>query len=184
MDIVSRVKNILMAPKIEWPVIAVEPADVTTLYNGYIITLSAIPALAGLIGMMILGVLPFGEILVVTITNYIVGLVAIFVFAVIAAKLAPRFGGRDNLVQGLKLLAFSGTAGWVGGVFLVIPMIGGLICLVFEVYGIYLLYLGATPTLGIPESRVLSFVLALIVVTILIAIVIYAVMSALGIAMM
>ena len=42
MTIVDRVKNILIAPKTEWPVIAGETATVQSLYTGYILILAAI----------------------------------------------------------------------------------------------------------------------------------------------
>src|ERR1700722_9551938 len=112
MDIVARVKNILMTPKTEWPVIAAEPTDIAKLYTGYIVLLAAIPPLASLIGLTILG-LPLGLIITHAVVNYIVGLVAVLVVGFIAAKLAPMFGGRDDLIQGIKLTAFTNTAAWV-----------------------------------------------------------------------
>jgi hypothetical protein len=182
MDIVSRVKNILMSPKTEWPIIAVEPTDVAKLYIGYIIPLSAIPPLAGLVGMLILG-LPLGLIITSTIVNYIISLVAIFVFAFIAGKLAAMFGGRDDMLQGLKWLAYSGTAGWVGGIFLLIPILGSLIYLVFAIYGLYLLYLGTTPTMSVPQDRAVVFILAFIAVGIVLGVIIFFITNMMGMRM-
>ena len=48
----TRVVNILKDPKSEWPVIAAESTDIGRLYREYIIPLSAIPVVAGFIGMM------------------------------------------------------------------------------------------------------------------------------------
>ena len=45
MALVDRVKNILLSPRTEWPVIDAEPATVASLYTGYIMPLAAIPAL-------------------------------------------------------------------------------------------------------------------------------------------
>src|SRR5207248_1712775 len=55
MDLVSRVKGILLNPKSEWATIDTEPASVVSLYTGYIIPLAAIPAICGFIGMSIIG---------------------------------------------------------------------------------------------------------------------------------
>ena len=46
MNVVDRVKNILINPKQEWPKIAAEPATVQSLYVGYIMILAAIGPLA------------------------------------------------------------------------------------------------------------------------------------------
>ena len=56
MDIVSRVKNILLTPKTEWAVIAGEQTPLPALYTGYVCILAAIPAVAMLIGGTIVGV--------------------------------------------------------------------------------------------------------------------------------
>ena len=128
MDLKTRVKNILIAPKREWPVIAEEPADVASVYTGYILPMAAIPPICGIIGASIVGImgyrLGFGAALIWAIARYVLALIAVYVAALIASKLAPTFGGRDNLVQGLKLIAYSATASWVGGVFGLIPVLG------------------------------------------------------------
>jgi hypothetical protein len=179
MDIVSRVKNILMTPKTEWAVIAVEPTDIAKLYTGYIMLLALIPALATLVSFAVIGI-PFGAIISTVVVNYIVGLIAVMVVAFIASKLAPMFDGRDDLVQGLKLVAYSYTSFWVGSIFLLIPVLGWVVVLVAGLYGLYLLYLGATPTMGVPESKAVIFILALIVAGIVIGLVIGAINRATG----
>ena len=54
-SIVDRVKNILLQPAREWEVIDGEAETIGGLYRGYIIPLAAIPAVAGLIGMLAFG---------------------------------------------------------------------------------------------------------------------------------
>ena len=55
MDLVERVKAILLTPKTEWPVIAREPGDVAYLFKNYVAILAAIPAVCGFIGSVISG---------------------------------------------------------------------------------------------------------------------------------
>ena len=44
MDLVARVKGILLTPKTEWDVIDTEPTTVASLYSGYVVPLALIPA--------------------------------------------------------------------------------------------------------------------------------------------
>ena len=55
MNLVERVKAILLTPKTEWPVIEREPGDVKYLFTNYVAILAAIPAIAGFIGGSIIG---------------------------------------------------------------------------------------------------------------------------------
>ena len=60
MALIERVQSILLRPKQTWPVIAAEPADVASIYTGYVVILAAIPAIAGFIGLTLVGVGAFG----------------------------------------------------------------------------------------------------------------------------
>jgi Yip1-like protein len=169
MDLTTRVKNILIAPKREWPVIAEEPADVASVYTGYIMPLAAIPPVCSVIGLSVVGMMGyrmgFGVALGWGITRYVLSLVAIYVAAFIARKLAPTFGGRDNLVQGLKLIAYSATASWVGGVFGLIPMLS-ILGVLTSLYSLYLLFTGAAVVMSVPEDRAVGYSAAVIIATI------------------
>ena len=60
MALVDRVKNILLSPRTEWPVIDAEPATIASLYTGYIMPLAAIPVICQAIGMSLVGMtIPF-----------------------------------------------------------------------------------------------------------------------------
>ena len=49
MNLIDRVKNILLTPKTEWPVIAAEPVNRNDLILKYVLVLAAIPAVLGLL---------------------------------------------------------------------------------------------------------------------------------------
>jgi hypothetical protein len=178
MSIVPRIQNILMSPKTEWPVIAVEGASVNSLYMGYIIPLAAIPAICTFISFSFF--LPFGLTygLIWAILSYGLGLVATYIMAFIAAKLAPSFNGRDDLIQGLKLIAYAYTASWVGGIFTLIPFVGWIGTLAAGIYGLYLLYLGTSPVMGVPADKSVIYTIVLIVVAIIVIGIIGAVVGA------
>ena len=56
MDVVTRVKGILLDPKTEWGVIAGEPDNPSTILKSYVAVVAAIPVVCGFIGTSIIGV--------------------------------------------------------------------------------------------------------------------------------
>ncbi|MEX0644099.1 MAG: Yip1 family protein, partial [Parvularculaceae bacterium] len=144
-DIVGRVQRLLLSPKKEWEAIDQESVEPQGLITGYVAPLAAIPAIAGLIGMSMFGVMgfktPFGSALVSAIVSFALTIGWVFVFAYIIDMLAPSFGAQKNYKQALKVSAFAPTASWVAGVFMLIPMLG-IIALVGALYSLYLLFVG------------------------------------------
>jgi hypothetical protein len=133
MALVDRVKNILFTPKTEWPVIAGETATVQSLYTGYIMILAAI---GPLVTALMYGV-------GVAVLSYLIGLAMVYVLALIADALAPRFGGEKNFIRALQLVAYGFTAAWVGVILQVVPFLGALLGLAAVAYSVYIFYLGA-----------------------------------------
>lgn len=176
-SLVTRAKNMILSPAAEWPVVAAEPASVGSLYQGYIVPLSAIPPVATFIGSLAFFHIGFGGALLMAIVSYVLGLIGTYVVAWIAGKLAPMFGGTDHLESGLKLVAYGSTAAWVGGIFHIIPALG-ILSLLAAIYGIYIYYTGVTPVMNVPSGRVIGYLIALIVAVIVVFIVIGAIVGA------
>lgn len=170
MDIVARAKNITLSPNTEWPVIAAEQTTIKDLYQAYIAPLMAIGPVCSFLALLFfargLGV-SVGAGLVGAIVIYAVNLAAIYVVALIAQFLAPQFGGRADTVGALKLVAYSSTPAWIGGVFNLIPLLG-ILDLLLALYGIYLLYAGATPVANVPKERAAIFTIVLVVAVIIV----------------
>jgi|SRR5687768_15452904 len=143
MNLVDRVKGMLLSPKTEWPKIAAEPMTAQQIYTGWVMILAAIGPIAIAIGWSGLG---FGDSLRFALANYLILLVITAVLALIVDALAPKFGGTKDFVAALKLVAFSYTAAFVAGIFHLLGHAGGLLVLVALAYSWYTLYLGA-PTL-------------------------------------
>lgn len=172
MDLVARAKAILLSPNSEWPVIAGEPAATGELYKSYILPMAAIPPVCAFIGFSIFfGRYGFGVGLAGLVVQYILALVAVYVVALIAQWLAPRFGGTGEFIPALKLVAYSYTASWVGGIFLLIPFLG-ILSFLMNLYGLYLLYAGATPVMSVPGERAITFTAALILGVIVVFIIV------------
>src|SRR6185436_10816653 len=121
MDLVSRVKNILIDPQNEWRVIDGEPDTPANILKSYVAILAAVPVVCWFIGAAIIGVGPyrtglvFG--LIVALINYGLTLVGIYVIALVIDALAPSFGGRKDFTRAFKVAAYAPTAVWVAGVF-------------------------------------------------------------------
>jgi hypothetical protein len=184
MNLVDRVKNVLLQPGQEWPVVAAETADTKSLFLGYAMPLAAIGPVAMWLGHSLIGVsVPlFGTVrtpllsgLTFAILTYVLGLVAVFVVGLIIDALAPTFGGEKNATQALKCAVYAYTPAWVAGVLHLIPALGTL-ALIAALYGLYLLYLGLPVLMKAPQDKAIGYT----VVVVLCAIVLSIVLSVIG----
>ena len=159
--LIERVKSILASPRSTWPEIAAEPASVAGLYTRYFMLLAAVPAVAGFIKGSLIGHGVFGmrittpllSGLMGMVLGYALGLVVLYVVAMIVNALAPRFEGRKDQVQALKAVGYAWTAAWVAGIAVIVPGIGWLLALAGGIYSIYLLYLGLPHTMKCPPEK-------------------------------
>ncbi len=163
-SIIARIKAILMTPKTEWPIVARETARTGDVFTSYVMPLAAIGPVAMLIGSPIFGI---GFVLF----SYLAGLVGVFIMTFVVEQLSPKFGGEQNRPSAFRLIAYSGTAGWLGGIFNLVPGIRWLSILA-SLYGIYLFYLGCGPMLAIPQTKRLVFMVVVAIVGIAISMVI------------
>lgn len=180
MSLIERAQNILFKPKAEWPVIDAETTDTASLYTGYIIPLAAIGPVAGAIGMSMFGIsmpfsgtfrLPLGTAIVHAVVSYGLALAMVYVMALIINALATTFGGRQNLNQALKVMAYAMTAAWVVGIFSLIPMLA-ILGLLGGLYSLYLLYLGLPVLMKAPQEKALGYTVVVIICGIVLSIVI------------
>jgi hypothetical protein len=185
MQLVQRVQDILLKPKETWPTIAAEPGDTASLYKNYVIYIALVPAVAGFIGMSLVGMGGFGYAfrvplvagLVNMVVGYVVSLIAVFGLAWIANALAPTFGGTKDSFSALKLIAYGSTAGFLGGVFSLLPAMG-ILGLLAGLYSIYLIYTGVTVMMKCPADKAAGYTAVLIVCGIVAGIILGAVSAA------
>jgi len=181
--LIERIKAILLRPRGEWPRIAAEPATVPSLYSDYIFYVAAIPAVCTFLGSLIFGY-GFGirtslfEALWAAALQYGLALGGVYVFAMIIDMLAPRFGGVRDSVGALKLAAYSATASWVAGVFMLVPALSFLTIL--GLYSLYLLYTGAPVLMRVAQDRAMGFTGAIIAVGVVMGIVVALLLAALA----
>ncbi len=157
--LVDRAKAILLKPRETWPVIDAEPATTQGLYTGYAMILAAIGPIAGLIGGQLFGYGGLGfsfrpsllSSLSGAVFQYIASLIGIFLLALLVDYLAPRFGGQRDRVKALKIAVYSATAGWLAGIFGLIPALSFLSIL--GLYSLYLLYTGLPFLMKVPADK-------------------------------
>ena len=174
MNLVDRVKAILLQPKSEWKVIEAEPGSAGYLFPNYVMIVAAIPPVCSFIGMTLIGIGPIhvgiGVALVRAIVTYALGLAGVFVMAYVIDFLAGTFGGRRNLDNAMKVSAYTPTAAWLAGVFGLVPMLSILSLL--GLYSLYLLHTGIAALMKPPANKALIYTIAVIVVMMVIWLVI------------
>ncbi|HTO46135.1 MAG TPA: Yip1 family protein [Burkholderiales bacterium] len=173
MNAVNRAANILLEPQNEWAAIAHERSDPKALYLGYIAILAILPAAATLISTWLVGSLGFGRLgarvaLQAALTGYVLSLAMVLAIALVANLLAPRFGGRSNFDQALKLTAYALTASWVAGIFTILPVVGWLVSLLGGLYSLYLLQVGAPQLMKMSERDAVGYGIALVAIGVVI----------------
>jgi len=185
MNLIQRVQDILLKPRETWPQIAAEAASPGSIYGGYLVFLAAVPAIAGFIGLSLIGVggfgmsfrVPIGAGLVHMVLSFVLSLVAVFVLALITDALAPTFGGTKDPLAALKVVAYGSTAGFVGGVFNLLPALS-ILGLLAALYSIYLLYTGLPVLMKCPPGKAAGYT-AVVVVCGIVAMIVLGALSAL-----
>jgi hypothetical protein len=184
LDLVERVKAILLTPQTEWPVIEREPGDPPYLFTNYVAILAAIPPVCGFIGMSLIGMtLPVvGTVRVGILTGvasaviqYLLAFVVVYVLGLVITALAPTFDAQKNEGNALKLAVYSMTPSWLAGVFLLIPALSFLGIL--GLYGLYLLWVGMPTLTKVPKDKATGYAAAVVVSAIVIFVIISAVAS-------
>lgn len=170
----ERAKAIILTPKTEWTRIAGEEdtstRDVTT---GYFVPLVLLGPICGTIGTMIygsstLGFGPYAAIYRPSLVGALAGaavafvltMVSFYLLTIIAHVLAPKFGATEGETRAFKLVAYSATPMLLVGILAIWPPLAPLGILSF--YGLYLLYTGAAPMLGLPKDKALPYTVVLV----------------------
>ena len=118
-NLVTRVQNILLTPRTEWPVIAAEPETTAGLYTRYILIVSALGPIAMFLKSTLIGTsIPFmgtfrmgmGAGLTMAVLSYVLGLVGIFLFAWVINALAPAMPPQSASRIAISAVA---EASWV-----------------------------------------------------------------------
>lgn len=168
--LLQRAADMLLRPADTWQRIAQEDGSPARIYAGYLVFLAAIPAVAGFIGYSLVGTsafgiavrVPFVQGLVGMVVGYMLSLAMVYVMALVANLLAPRFQGRADLGRALPLIAYGATAGMLGGVFQIVPALA-MLGLLAALYTVYVICLGVPVLMEVPREKALGYTAALVV---------------------
>jgi hypothetical protein len=159
MELLNRVKAILLTPHTEWPRIAKEKSDVSALFMRYVAILALIPALARFIGTSLIGwYAPIFSSLAGALVTYLSSFAIVYCLALIIDALAPRFGARKDFASALKLAVYCYTPVWIAGIFLLVPGLSFLVIL--GLHGVYLLWSGLPILMQAPADKALPYTAA------------------------
>ena len=183
--LVSRAKGMIMQPRAEWQQVATETTEPAKVFTGYALPLLLIGPIASFIGLQLFGYgsgifsfkLGLGAALGIAVTSIVTGVIGLFISAFVANLASPQFSGRNDFAAAFRLVAYAWTAAWVGGIFGLVPTISA-ISLLFMLYGVYVLYLGAAPVMGVPEDKSLVYTIVTIVGIIVVQFVMYLIAGA------
>jgi hypothetical protein len=187
MNLVERVKNLLIAPSQEWAAIKSETHTVLSLYTKYVMILAAIPAVGNFIGQSVVGFSALGPTYRVPVAagvaslviSYVLSLGSVYLMAMVIDALAPKFAGSQDFIQAFKVAAFFPTAAWLAGIFSIIPALA-ILWLVGTLYSLWLLYTGLSQLMEVPEDKSIAYTTVVLLVAIVIMM-ICAVVAALAI---
>jgi hypothetical protein len=184
MELISRIKSILTAPKKEWAVIESEHSSHAKVFTTYVVLLAIIPAVAafigyGLIGYSVLGVhvhsVSWG--IRQAVVQYISMLGGTYLTAFVINALADNFGAKKEFDRAFSLVAYAYTPMFVGGVFYLLPSLSILASLA-GLYGLYLLYTGLQPMMKTPADKQTSYFVISLIVTIVVSAVLSFILAA------
>ncbi len=166
MNLIERVKNILVSPKTEWEVINGETATPMSLLTGYVLILALIPALFSFLGAYLLGGGYFGMkyYIISAVISYVISIASFFIFTYALDLLATAFGSEKNINKSAQVAAYSSTAIYIVGVLAIVPFLGWLVMILGALYAAYLMYLGVGPLKKTPEDKKVIYVLVVIIV--------------------
>ncbi len=176
MNIIERVKNILITPKTEWEVINGESATPQSLLMSYVLPLAVIAAAGAFLqGLLFPGLSGFTFFIVTAIIAFIAQVITFYLSTYIVDALAPNFGSEKDINKSAQLVAYSWTPSYIAGFLSFIPVIGALLSIAAWAYGIFLMYQGIGPLKKTPEDKkvvymVIAYLVIIIVYFILLAI--------------
>jgi hypothetical protein len=184
MEIVNRIKSILVSPKKEWQTIEAENASHIKVFTSYVVPLALIPAIAAFIGYGLIGYSVLGHHvgsvswgLRQAIVQYAAMIGGTYITAFVINALAENFGAKKDFDHAFSLVAYAYTPMFAGGVFYILPSLSWLASLA-GLYGLYLLYIGLQPMMKAPADKQASYFVVSLIATIAVSAVLSIVLAA------
>lgn len=197
-NIISRAIGISTKPKDEWAAVDGESATTQGLLTGYVLPMAAIPAVAGIIGSLLLssifgglasmagGMGGFGATAGVGLIGAVVGgvlglaasLVITLVMGLLINALASSFGATQDSAQAMKVAAYAPSAIWLASIALIIPVLGGLLVFAASIWTIFIIHWGLGSLMKTPQDKGVGYSAVVIIIWCVVSIIIGLIVSA------
>lgn len=178
MNLIDRVKNILVTPKTEWNAINAEATTPQSLLMTYVLPLAAVSMIGPLLtGFPFPGAFSLNYYLITAAIAFITTVLSYYISIYVIDMLAPNFGSEKDLNKSAQLVAYSGTPSYVAGLLSFIPVIGGLLKFAAWIYSIYIMYLGLGPLKKTVEDKKIIYLIVAFIVMVAIMLVISAILG-------
>ena len=163
MELVSRIKKILITPKTEWTVIEKENTPHVKIFILYVLPLAVIPAVAAFVGYGLIGYPVMGYHIHSinwgirqAISLFILSTGGLYIASFVINLLSGCFGARKDFNKAFSLVAFAYTPIFIGSVFYMFYMFSWLTILA-GLYTLYLLYFGLQPLMKPSKDKAITF---------------------------
>jgi Zn-dependent protease with chaperone function len=126
MNLIERVKNILLTPKTEWDVINGETATPQSLLMSFVLPMAVVAAVGSLLkGLLFGGLLGMKFFIITAVIGFVASVIGYYITVIIVDMLAPSFSSEKDMGKSAQLVAYSGTPSYVGGLLSFIPVHSG-----------------------------------------------------------
>jgi hypothetical protein len=184
MEIVEKVKSVLIDPKKEWVTVDAENVPWTKLFTGYVLPLALIPAIAAFVGYGLIGYSVFGVRIHSiewgirqALIQFISMTGGVYLTAFVVNLLADNFGAKKDFDRAFATVAYSYTPMFVAGIFLIYPAGLSWITSLSGLYGLYLLYTGLKPMMKSPDDKTTGYFIFTLIVAAAVAVVLALVLA-------
>ena len=173
--VLNHVWGLFTHPQQEWKNIREERCTIGKCMCSHVLFLSAIPAIAGYIGVTQVGwSYGAGEVhklttqsaLQIAILTYVVMLVAVFSLGKAIHWMGKTYGSKQPLPASIALAAYTATPLWLAGFMFLYPLLwlNMLVAMPALAYTVYLLYSGVPVMMGVSKERGFLFSSAVLAV--------------------
>ena len=184
MEIINRVKNVLVSPKTEWAAIEAENSPHGKVLTQYVALLALIPAAAAFIGYGLIGYSVFGVNVASVgfgvrqaIVQYVMMLGGTYLTAFVIDLLAENFGAKKDFNRAFSLVAYAYTPMFAAGVFYILPSLSWIASLA-GIYALYLLYIGLQPMMKAPDEKQTAYFVVSLIATVVVSVILSTVLAA------
>lgn len=162
-----RIREILLRPEQEWEVVSREANASTTVR--YVLVLASLSIVLQLVALQAVRVVVPDVARIARSSEYGMSIamfdglimpLAVLVLASVANLLAPRYSGHRHTHRALQLGTYTSTPLWLASAFLAVPILGVVLFSLLGLYWLRPFMPGARTLLGIPDDRLIDFMLA------------------------